>query len=142
MPTTKLTSSGLQYYDDSGNLISFLAFDSSTGDLVHDKQIQATQFVSADPVVVIGPGGTGGAVIGTVIVAGSGYQANDTGAVVAKTGSGSGATFLVGSVDANSGVAVFLFATNGTDYAPLDEVYLGDAQHQGTLAEARVDAIT
>ena len=47
MPTTKLTSTGLQFYDDSGNLVSTFAFDTSTGDLSHDKEIQATQFVTS-----------------------------------------------------------------------------------------------
>jgi hypothetical protein len=57
MPKTKLTSTGLQFYDDTDNLISSISFDVLTGDLAHDKQIPATQFVTS----AAGAAGAGGA---------------------------------------------------------------------------------
>jgi hypothetical protein len=145
MPTTKLTSTGLQFYDDDDNLISSFAFDTSTGDLSHDKGIEATQFVTSAAVVGIGVGVGGGSSSGvgsfTITVNGSGWGVNETGDFIAKTGSGSGAAFTVTSVNANTGITGLTVTSTGSGYAVNDVLYADEGEEGETRPEVRVDSL-
>jgi len=143
MPTTKLTSTGLQFYDDSGNLVSTFAFDTSTGDLSHDKEIEATQFVTSAAVVGVGVGGGSSSGVGsfTITVNGTGWAANETGDFVAKTGSGSGAAFTVTSVNANTGITGLTVTSTGSGYAVNDVLYADEGEEGETRPEVRVDSL-
>ena len=143
MPTTKLTSTGLQFYDDSGNLVSTFAFDTSTGDLAHDKEIEATQFVTSAAVVGVGVGGGSSSGVGsfTITVNGTGWAANETGDFVAKTGSGSGAEFTVTSVNGSGGLTGLTVTSTGSGYAISDVLYAGDEEEGETRPEVRVDSL-
>jgi hypothetical protein len=137
MPTTKLTSTGLQFFDDSNNLISSFAFD-STGNLSHDKEIQATQFVTS-----AASSSTGAISTFTITVQGtSSFDVDEELSLFVKTSSsGSGGLFTVTSLGTGGDGIGGGTISGGSGWAVNDIAYIYSAELGETRPELRVDSV-
>lgn len=136
---TLITKNSIQFTDSNGNSktiqINIGDGEFSFGDL----DIRASQFTAVSSG---GSGSTGAIDTISISVAGSGFAANETGSFYNKTGSGSGGTWKIISVNGSGGVTDLEITDGGSGYAVNDVLYINEEAEEGeTRPEITVDSI-